>query len=292
MDEPQLETAIEESESEKTNISDVFRSLTDENDLEKQMDVDEAFSSSAIDQSAIESTSYASPKSSAQEEGTVQPEAGTEPTEDISMSFGNENESIEQVDFSKTAEETQFEDTINNTDVDYTEASINISQLNVEQNDDSNDAFNELKRTETDALHDDTHVEEAFNEEVSQEKKEPQSELPPSKEDESVSTAETVEPTIESQLESPEATETPMESDDVEQKGDAVTEINDDNNDDDDDEQNLQDAVTETQEQEEGDIEGDVEESTQTDTCPDQNEDGNVEPESVDKSEEPEEGNF
>jgi hypothetical protein len=140
MDEPHIPTAIVSSEGEKPEIDEVLDAAFPSDQLEKPMDVDESFptTSSAIEpitESIIESspTQESEVKSGEEEAGTLESDA---------------NQTIEQVNFEKDSEDSTI---VNNT-LDYTERSINISQIDCENQDDSNDAFNALKRDETDVL--------------------------------------------------------------------------------------------------------------------------------------------
>lgn len=81
--------------------------------------------------------------------GDLNPIIVTDETNITNETLININQTIEQENFEKPNE--SFDSVSNNT-IDFGEKSVNISQINVENQDDSNDAFNALKRNETDAL--------------------------------------------------------------------------------------------------------------------------------------------
>lgn len=141
MDEPQIQTA-ETSGSEKQDIDEVLdAAFSSDQQLDKPMDVDESFPTTSAAADAISESLLESSVAVESENKTGEEEAGTD---DIV------NETIEQVNFDKV-NETIDEGGANNT-LDYTERSINISQISCENQDDSNDAFDALKRDETDVL--------------------------------------------------------------------------------------------------------------------------------------------
>lgn len=93
-----------------------------------------------------ESSQSEEPTPAEEESSAATPEQ--EDDEKIDEPEQDDNNSQEEIDGS-------FQDadkTLDTSSASFTETSINISQINVTQNDDSNDAFNALKETETDAL--------------------------------------------------------------------------------------------------------------------------------------------
>lgn len=152
MDEPQLTNEVEAVEvcAEKPDLDEVLESAFIENDSEKPMDVDgnvEASTSAdigtsetTVDNNISEDTSE---KDAGEEAATV---VDAPPAID-----NNPEESLDHVSFDRGSELDETAPT--ETDqLDFTERSVNFSQLNVEHEDDSNDAFNALKKSETDAL--------------------------------------------------------------------------------------------------------------------------------------------
>lgn len=155
MDEPQLTNEPENIDvnTEKSDLNEVLDSAFEANEAEKPMEVDDVnpidepgtSAESDIQEPTIEDVKI--PESIAD---PIDQEAG----EDVSLPEVTEdlpNETVEQVIFEKASE---IDETIASEadQLDFTERSVNFSQLNVEHNDDSNDAFNALKESETDAL--------------------------------------------------------------------------------------------------------------------------------------------
>jgi hypothetical protein len=72
----------------------------------------------------------------------------------VSPASENKQENLNETQEPDDKNETELDETLNKSseDLNYTEKSINISQITVAHNDDSNDAFNALKESETDAL--------------------------------------------------------------------------------------------------------------------------------------------
>lgn len=214
MDEPQITDQVDSTDAvaEKSDLSEVLESAFAGDESEKPMEVDEVGKSDEPGTSAepalIEDVETIEDTASE----PVEEDAGQ--SQDVSMAEKEPDQSVEQVMFdnpSSDLDETA-QSTIANDTLDFTEQSINISQLNVEHHDDSNDAFNALKESETDAL---------------QEPKEETSE--PKEPEEGVETAEpetVVEKEVGSDKE-PESdkeeasteTQTPMETADVEPSG-------------------------------------------------------------------------
>lgn len=139
MDEPHIPAAIETSEGEKPEIDEVAFAG---DQLEKPMDVDEPFPTTSAAAEAIPEALLESNVAEDSEIKTGEEEAGNTLEEDV-------NQTIEQVNFDK---DTESPEAIVNSTLDYTERSINISQIDCANQDDSNDAFNALKRDETDVL--------------------------------------------------------------------------------------------------------------------------------------------
>ncbi|CRK99062.1 CLUMA_CG011981, isoform B [Clunio marinus] len=163
MDEPQLTTPINDSDintdknSLNENVIDEIQEASKTNPLGNST---ENFSPQQND-NLSESLALPIPEeadkmitdSSEVENETVNENAGT--SQDVSITDLNDvhmEQSMEQVMFEKTGpslNETENE----NKSLDFdNETSINISQLVVDRQDDSNDAFNALKESETDAL--------------------------------------------------------------------------------------------------------------------------------------------
>lgn len=206
MDEPQLTSEIVEGDVVEEK-NDLLEAAFEGGDSEKPMEVD----NNPLDDEPSTSVSVAPPAEPEEiaepaEDRLVEPpqeDAGPEdagPEVDVSMTEDQPNESVEQVIFDKPAEldETaQSEVDI----LDFTERSINYSQLDTAHDDDSNDAFNALKESETDAL------------------QEPKDELENTEQEEQVESAETVEgekePDKEAETPTDPTAETPMETEDV-----------------------------------------------------------------------------
>lgn len=156
MDEPQLTTEVENVEvgPEKPDLDEVLESAFTENDSEKPMDVD----SNTLIEEASTSADIETPETVADSnisEETAEKDVEEKAAVVVDASPANDNnpdESLDQVNFDKGGEldETGATET---DQLDFTERSVNFSQLNVEhEDDDSNDAFNALKKSETDAL--------------------------------------------------------------------------------------------------------------------------------------------
>lgn len=210
MDEPQITDQVESTDAiaEKSDLSEVLDSAFAGDESEKPMEVDEVGKSDEPGTSAEAALTEDVETIEEPASEPVEEDAGQ--SQDVSMADKEPDQSVEQVMFdnpSSDLDETA-QSTIANDTLDFTEQSINISQLNVEHHDDSNDAFNALKESETDAL---------------QEPKEETSE--PKEPEEGVETAEpetVVEKEVGSDKE-PESdkeeasTETPMDTADVEE---------------------------------------------------------------------------
>jgi hypothetical protein len=160
MDEPQVTSQVDETDAstEKSDFNEVLSSAFGE-EIEKPMEVDPVASgdepSTSADILAAETSTQAEEEFAAPAPVEIEEDAGQALDVSMSVSLGEEaNESVEHVNIEKP--ENELDDTIQPTaegdTLDFTEASINISQLTVEHNDDSNDAFNALKESETDAL--------------------------------------------------------------------------------------------------------------------------------------------
>lgn len=168
MDEPQISTEMDVSDAEKSNLDEVLMeaSFGGGENSNKAMDVDDS------DVSLIQSTSAAAPEQSEQsnfEENLLQESTDKSPAQDAGVteilddeddnSQEQVNQTMEEVNFEKTDGDGDGDDvdsTQNPMDdtLEFTEKSINISQLNVEQG--SNDGFDALKQTkeELDAFDD------------------------------------------------------------------------------------------------------------------------------------------
>jgi hypothetical protein len=164
MDEPHIPTASETTAGEKRDIDQVLDSnFASDNQLEKPMEVDEAFPSTSGGGESISAELFESSAAQVSENKAEDEKAGEslEETNIADETVSEVDQTIEQVNFEK--DDAPIDETLN-----YTEKSINISQVVMEEHDDSNDAFNALKRDEIDALH-----EESIKEEVKEETKEP-----------------------------------------------------------------------------------------------------------------------
>jgi hypothetical protein len=159
MDEPHLTSQIDDTEpsAEKPDLNEVLDSAFGSGELEKPMDVD----SVAIPQDQPSTSAESELPDDIIDSAAVSKEPTPEPAveeaghaEDVSMSEDLPNETVEQINFEKPSDELDetAQSAIEHDTLDFTERSINISQLNVEHHDDSNDAFNALKESETDAL--------------------------------------------------------------------------------------------------------------------------------------------
>jgi hypothetical protein len=160
MDEPQVTSQVDETDgsAEKSDFNEVLTSAFGE-EVEKPMEVDSTTSgeepSTSADAVVTELTPEDTDAFAVPDPVDTEQDAGQ--SQDVSMSGTDTeaNDTVEQVIFDKT--ESELDETaqsaVEGDTLDFTEASINISQLNVEHNsDDSNDAFNALKESETDAL--------------------------------------------------------------------------------------------------------------------------------------------
>lgn len=154
MDEPHLSTN-ETSEGEKRDIDEVFDSTFTSDQKPMEVDEDDAFPSTSgggCGGDGVESI-----PSELFESNTSHTSDLKAPDEEAGQDTSVADETIEQINFEKN------QDSIDETH--YTEKSINISQIDMEhQQDDSNDAFNALKRDETDALHHEETIKEETKE--------------------------------------------------------------------------------------------------------------------------------
>lgn len=160
MDEPQLDTQTDEidASTDKRDFNEVLSSAF-ENEREKLLNVDDVTMgdepSTSTGVTSEESPETIEPIEEQQVESAAE-HAGqvADTSEDISMSEDQTEKAVEQVIFEKPIGELDetVHSEIETDNLEFTEHSINISQLNVEHNDDSNDAFNALKESETDAL--------------------------------------------------------------------------------------------------------------------------------------------
>lgn len=142
MEEPHIPTATDASQGYKRDVKEEPDKETSQQQLSKPMEVDEFPTTSAggetINESLFESNTSDDNQLMA---GTKK--AGSAEDETIP----EEDETIEEVNFDKPTEALD-----ENITLDYAEKSINISQIIMEHQDDSTDAFDALKRDETDVL--------------------------------------------------------------------------------------------------------------------------------------------
>lgn len=159
MEEPHLKEQVVENDADdgKKDPNKILKFVFENKKVEKPTDVDNA---SLNDRPNTSGSILISENASDFAPAEIQ--AVESKKEDAGRFKNNEiseeppNQSVEQVNFEKL--NTQLEETaqsvLDNDNLEFTEQSINISQLNVEleHRDDSNDAFNALKESETDAL--------------------------------------------------------------------------------------------------------------------------------------------
>lgn len=158
MDEPQLTNRAEETveSTDKSDLNEALSSTLANEELEKSLNVDDVSMgdepSTSTDAAITEEVPdtvdpIEEPTAESQQEHAGQ-------VQDILMTDDQPEESVEQVIFEKPIGELDetVQSEIETDNLEFAEHSINISQLNVEHNDDSNDAFNALKESETDAL--------------------------------------------------------------------------------------------------------------------------------------------
>lgn len=211
MDEPQIPNTNETGESEKRDIDEVLDADIAGDRPDKPMEVDEALPSTSGGGESAPAELLEPNKEEVSETKAVEKEAGMADESIAETSTAEEtlpehDQTIEQINFDKPNE--SIDETLN-----YTEKSINISQIDMEhQHDDSNDAFDALKRDEIDVLDAEPIKEEA--KEVEEE--ESKSEETPMETDQPSSpsndTQDDVPPVEEPPLESvAEALETPSE---------------------------------------------------------------------------------
>lgn len=159
MDEPQLTEQVVETEADvaKSDINEVLSSAFGSEEIQKPINVDDAVANEEPSTSAdvVLSEDATDNKQSTEQHPVESTEEDAGHPEDVTMDE-LAADSVEQVTFGSpnNQNETVQSEIDNDDNVDYTEHSINISQLNVEltHHDDSNDAFNALKQSETDAL--------------------------------------------------------------------------------------------------------------------------------------------
>lgn len=158
MDEPQLTNRVEEIDesADKSDLNEALSSTLANEELEKSLNVDDVSMgdepSTSTDAAITEEVPDTVDPIEAQAAESQQEHAGQ--VQDILMTDDQPEESVEQVIFEKPIGELDetAQSEIETDNLEFAEHSINISQLNVEHNDDSNDAFNALKESETDAL--------------------------------------------------------------------------------------------------------------------------------------------
>ena len=159
MDEPKLTKQVIETDVDaaKSDMNEVLSSAFGNEEIEKPINVDDVVVSEEPSTSAdvVLSKDATDIKQSTVQHTVESTDEDAGHTEDVSMDE-LAVDSVEQVTFGSpnNQSETVQPEIDNEDNVDYTEHSINISQLNVEltNHDDSNDAFNALKESETDAL--------------------------------------------------------------------------------------------------------------------------------------------
>ncbi|XP_070491945.1 zinc finger MYM-type protein 3 isoform X2 [Chironomus tepperi] len=154
MDEPQTTNSMDVSDTEKTSFDDLLNDASVSNENEKQMEVDETESFPSTS-NAPETLSETSEKPENSEEPGQQPEIEEAGSENDNQNEENAEESTMQTEQDQTLDQSNFDETLQskqNESEDYTEKSINISQISVDQNDDSNDAFDALKLSESNVL--------------------------------------------------------------------------------------------------------------------------------------------
>lgn len=168
MDEPQITDQVDNTDaiSEKNDLNEVLDSAFTSDELEKPMDVDEVVLSDEPSTSAevtlpVDVGAVEEPSTEPVEEDAGQPSEPAEEEADQSLDVSisdipdkEPDQSVEQVIFDNTSGELDetAQSGLASDALEFTEHSINISQLDVEHHDDSNDAFNALKESETDAL--------------------------------------------------------------------------------------------------------------------------------------------
>lgn len=208
MDEPQLTNPIDETDQNpEKSYEETLVPISDGNELEKPMDVDDNVAQSDQPSTSSEHLVESTELVDVSQQDVSMPETSESLNEPV-------DQTIEQVNFENPA--YSLDDTVQTTpDLDetaqsvndtlnFTEKSINISQINVGLNDDdSNDAFNALKESEVDALH-------TPKEEIEEPKESPEGEVESEfKEPESQGT-ETIN------IDDESAIETPVETDNAE----------------------------------------------------------------------------
>lgn len=153
MDEPQVTSEISQVDggTEKPEISEALQSEFEAaKSFDEVMEVDTPPSSQPGPSSEVKSIDE-QPKGIP---SFITPAEETGDQGDVSMSeLTSEQEMPVTSDLADPSTELDATSQSEMVDLDFTEASVNISQLDVEtNNDDSNDAFNALKQSETDAL--------------------------------------------------------------------------------------------------------------------------------------------
>lgn len=141
MEEPHIPTTTDEtSEAEKTEQPDEARQQLSS----KPMEVDDEFPTTSAGVDNVPESIFESNTHEESQCMTGNKEAGS-----AEETLPEVDETIEEVNFEKPTE--VLDESIQNT-LDYAEKSINISQIMMEHQDDSTDAFDALKRDETDVL--------------------------------------------------------------------------------------------------------------------------------------------
>lgn len=156
-EEPQTAEPVDATTSDdKSDLSDELKSAFGSGESEKPMDVE--------DVALVEEPSTSNDVIVIDQVETTRDPIEEAPSEDAGQTLDVEmselpieeppDHSVEQVIFEKDDELDETTPSgLENDTLDFTERSINISQLDVEHHDDdSNDAFNALKQSETDAL--------------------------------------------------------------------------------------------------------------------------------------------
>lgn len=148
MEEPHIPTAATEtSQDEKQEELDEVSEQQEQ--LSKPMEVDDdddAFPTTSAVGDPISESLF---ESNTPEDSQLMPK--TKEAGNAEETAAEVDETIEEVNFEKPTEEA-LDESISQSTLDYAEKSINISQIIMEHQDDSTDAFDALKRDETDVL--------------------------------------------------------------------------------------------------------------------------------------------
>lgn len=147
MDEPQISNAMDVNDQEKSNFDDIMDdasvSTADNQGETMEVDQSESFPSTSNIQSYSEPAEESKEPEDISNQSESQ-EAGAEEEEENSTLQADQT--LDQSNFDDTFQSKQSES------YDYTEKSINISQIDTDQNNESNDAFDALKLSESNVL--------------------------------------------------------------------------------------------------------------------------------------------